>query len=405
MRRTLPLRAYYVASFAVGGVYMPFFPQWLASRGMHGAGLGLIVAAWPGMGIVAPTALGVVADALQLRRGLLQIACGGALVAFGALTAAAARGLPLGFSQLLLAAVAIALFRSPMVMMMDVVAIEHAPRVGTTYGRLRLWGSVGFMAAVSLAGPFVDPKIHPLALPWICTGLVAAAFLCSLALPRHAELPRRDGGHRVLLLATAPDFLLFLAVMFLGQCGHAAYDMCFSMHLRSMGVSQASVGVAWAIGVAAEVILMAASARIFRNYPASALLVLALGAAALRWMAIAAAHSTLVLFALQPLHALSYGLMWLAGVSYTSHRFPTDRSATAQGLLVTATGLGSVAGMLLWAPLFARAGGAFMFAGAACFAVCGCACAFALDRRVRAPVQSTPSPAPNPPQPGTTVSN
>jgi hypothetical protein len=75
--------------------------------------------------------------------------------------------------------------------------------------------------------------------------------------------------------------------------------------------------------------------------------------------------------------------MWLAGVSYTSHRFPPERSATAQGLLVTVTGLGSVAGMLLWAPLYARAGGAFMFAGAACFAVCGCACAFALDRRVQ----------------------
>jgi PPP family 3-phenylpropionic acid transporter len=91
---------------------------------------------------------------------------------------------------------------------------------------------------------------------------------------------------------------------------------------------------------------------------------------------------------LQPLHAVSFGLTWLAEVTYASRRFPAEVLATAQGLFATAMGLGSAAGMVLWGWAYQRAGGPFMFAGAACFAVCASALAVALDRRVRAPVRS-----------------
>ncbi|HZU85592.1 MAG TPA: MFS transporter, partial [Polyangiaceae bacterium] len=138
-RGTLSLRLYYVMSCGIGGVYLPFFPRWLEARGMVGLRLGLIAAAAPAMSVVAPTAFGALADALKLRGGLLQAACAGALLTFGALTLAAAAGAPIGFGALLLVALAFALFRAPMGFIADVVAIELAPRAGTTYGRLRLW--------------------------------------------------------------------------------------------------------------------------------------------------------------------------------------------------------------------------------------------------------------------------
>jgi PPP family 3-phenylpropionic acid transporter len=85
MRGTLPLRVYYVASFAVGGVFVPFFPRWLEARGMFGLRLGIISAAAPAMALFAPAAFGVVADALAIRVGLLQLACLGALASFATL--------------------------------------------------------------------------------------------------------------------------------------------------------------------------------------------------------------------------------------------------------------------------------------------------------------------------------
>jgi MFS transporter, PPP family, 3-phenylpropionic acid transporter len=324
---------------------------------------------------------GVMADVLGIRVGLLQIASAGALVSFGALAGVVALGQPLGFRTLLFAALAIALFRSPMNMMADVVALERAPKLGTTYGRIRLWGSLGFLSAALLASLWVDPH-DASALPLVCTLALAAGFASSLALPRRAEMPTKGDPRGMARLLAEEDFRLLLVATFLGQCGHVAYDMCFSIHLFDLGVPRPLIGVAWAIGTGAEVILMAWSAPAFRSHPAPRLLAIAFAVASMRWVLLSVLRSSAILLILQPLHAFSFGLVWLAAVSYTSERFPPQSLATAQGLVVTAVGAGSIVGMLLWGPVYARGGGAFVFAGAACFAALASAFAVALDRRV-----------------------
>jgi len=387
VRRTLPLRVYYVAAFAVSGIYLPYFPPWLHGRGLVGQSFGVVSAAAPAMGLFAPTAFGMVADALALRTGLLQFACVGTLVAFSALTIAAGFGAALGVGGLFLAAVAIALFRTPMLLMADVVALERAPGVGTTYGRLRLWGSLGFLASALVAGCAVDPR-RAVAVPLACTVAVAAALIAALGLPRGAHLPARQEHRGLSHLLAESDFRLFLFAAFLGNCAQAAYDQCFSLHLFDLGVPRPLVGVAWALGTGAEVGIMACSASLFRVAPVSALFAFALFGGACRWALLAVVRSTPILLALQPLHAVSFGLVWVAEVAYTSRRFPPSSLATAQGLLATAMGAGSVLGMLVWGPVYTRWGGSFVFAGAACFAVCASASAFALDRKVRVPVES-----------------
>lgn len=388
MRLALPLRVFYVAAFAVGGIYLPYFPRWLEGRGMRGLQLGLISAAAPAMALVAPTAFGVLADALALRTGLLQFACAGALTSFVALSAAVGLGVPLGFGGLFFAGLAIALFRSPMLLMADVVAIERAPRVGTTYGRFRLWGSLGFLASALAAGFWVDPHAA-LPFPVACTMALTAGLTAALALPRDVHLPARGRRRGVGRLLAEADFRLFLFAAFLGNCGQAAYDMCFSLRLFDLGVAGPLVGVAWAIGTGAEVLVMAWSASLFGSTSAAALLALALSCASLRWGLLAVVRSPAILLLLQPLHAITFGVLWLAEVAFVSRRYRSSSLATAQGLLVTVMGAGSVTGMLVWGPVYERWGGSFVFGGAACFAVCASASAFALDRRVRVLVEST----------------
>jgi MFS transporter, PPP family, 3-phenylpropionic acid transporter len=384
-RGTLAIRLYYVAAVAVGGVYLPFFPRWLEGRGVFGARLGVVAAAAPAMAVVAPSAFGALADAMRWRGGLLQAACAGALVTFGSVAAMAAAGWPLGFGVLLASALCFALFRSPMGFVADIVAIELAAAAGTTYGRIRLWGSLGFIVTVPVATRYLDP-LAAAGFPIVVTAIVLGALLASLRLPRHAELPGpRDRGDRrgARELVGDADFALFLVAVFLGQCGHAAYDLCFSFRLLELHVPKTTFWVAWDLGTAAEVVMMAYSAPLFREFPAPTLFAFALGAASLRWCALAVVRSPAVLLALQPLHALSFGLAWLASVGYASHRFPRHSIGSAQGLFVTATGAGSALGMIAWGSLYHRAGGAAVFAGAACFSGAACAFAVALDRRGR----------------------
>jgi PPP family 3-phenylpropionic acid transporter len=386
-RGTLALRIYYATALAVGGVYVPFFPRWLEARGMFGIRLGVIAAAWPAMGVVAPTAVGALADALNLRGGLLQLACAGALVTFGSLTVAAAAGLHLGFGVLLLAALTFSLFRSPMGFIADLVAIELAPAAGTTYGRLRLWGSLGFVAAVLAAARYVDPR-EAVVFPAVTTGVIVAALLASLRLPRRAELPDRGGRHGARRLLMDRDFRVFLAAVFLAQWGHVAYDLCFSIHLFDLGVPRMTIGWMWAFGTACEVLMMACAGPLLQAFAPLSLFAFAIGAASFRWALIAVVRSPGALLALQPLHALSFGLAWVSAVSYASRRFPSHSLGTAQGLFSTATGAGSVVGMVVWGSLYQRAGGVAVFGGAACLSACASAFAAALDRRVRLRVES-----------------
>ncbi|HEV3192643.1 MAG TPA: MFS transporter, partial [Polyangiaceae bacterium] len=203
----------------------------------------------------------------------------------------------------------------------------------------------------------------------------------SLRLPRRAAVPTAGPRPGVWRLLGEGDFQIFLAATFLGQCGHVAYDLCFSIRLFDLGVPHATIGVAWAVGAACEVVMMAYAAPLFRAFSPASLFAIALGFASVRWAMIAVVRSSAVLLALQPLHALSFGLAWLASVSYVSHRFPSHLLASAQGFLSTALGAGSVVGMVTWGALYQHAGSRVVFAGAACFSACACAFAIWLSTR------------------------
>jgi PPP family 3-phenylpropionic acid transporter len=126
---------------------------------------------------------------------------------------------------------------------------------------------------------------------------------------------------------------------------------------------------------------MAWSTPAFSAFSAPRLLAFGLAIASVRWLLLAFLRTTASILLFQPLHALSFGLVWLAAVSYAARRFPSHCLATAQGLFGTAVGAGSIVGMLLWGLVYQRAGGSSMFLGAACVSACAFACAVALARK------------------------
>jgi PPP family 3-phenylpropionic acid transporter len=379
MRRVASLCAYYFVAFAVTGAYLPYFPRWLEARGMAGTQFGIISACGPAMGMIAPIAIGVVADTMGLRGGLLQIAWAGALVTLVALTGLAFLHIPLGFITLFGLALALALFRSPTTLVADVLALEYTAAGRSSYGRQRLWGTLGFTAA-AVAIPYIMDPGDAVRFPLVLTGLTLASLLAALVLPGRVTLPVRaaPGGWRSLWAEN--DVRLFFLAAFLSQCAHVAYDLCFTIHLLALGMPRTTVGLTWAVGTGAEVILLAVGSRLFRVLSPASVLTWGLFGACARWMLIASVRSPTVLFFLQPLHAVSFAVVWLALIRFTSQRFPPRLLATAQGTLSTCMGAGSVLGMILWGAVFHRLGGAAVFAGAACFAACASLCALFVRR-------------------------
>lgn len=362
MKRLLTLRFYYAMCFMALGVYLPFFPRWLEARGVQGAAMGVISASLPAMGLVGPLLFGILSDRLGLRGTLLRVACLGAFAGMAAIGAAFALGHPLGFAGIFAAVLAFSLFRSPMISLADVIAMELTG-AGAGYARTRLWGSLGFLVAAIATGRFLDPTA-PAALPLAIAAALFAALLAAWTLPAKSAGPPLPALGEAGSLLARPAVRMFLGASFLAQIAHSSYDLCYTLHLRDLGARDGLVGISWALGVVSEVALMAGSTWIFRRFTPPWLLVIALSGAALRWALIASVTSIPALLALQPLHALSFALMWLASLAYVKESAPPAMLASAQGLFSATQAAGSVVGMPLWGALYHRSGGPVTFGAA-----------------------------------------
>lgn len=382
-QRLVTLRLYYLTTFAAVGAYYPFFPRWLEARGIEGLAMGAIMALAPALGVVSPPLVGFLADALSLRGSLLRVCCVGACLSMAALAATCAvLGAP-GFGVIFPAVLAYAAFRAPMGMIADVVTLESAHREGTTYGRVRAWGSVGFLLGAFGTGRFLDVE-RAVAFPALIAGLLAVSIVSAWTLPAKSHGPRLPVAGEAQALLLSPDFALFLITNLVGQAGHVSYDLCFSLYLRDLHGSPLWIGGAWSLGTLAEVVLMTFAGPLLARFGSRRLMIVAFFGASMRWLIVAHVQSLPLLLALQPLHALTFGVWWISSVAYVRERAPAHALATAQGLFTAAGAVGAVAGMLTWGALYRRAGGSTTFEAASLVSFTAGILAVAWGRQARA---------------------
>lgn len=356
-RTALSLRLFYFMHFGAMGAYLPYFPSWLQAQGIEGFRMSVIVALLPALSIVAPSGFGLLADALGLRGSILRLASLGALLSMLALAWRSSDTAGAQFWSFFTCIVCFGFFRTPLQLLADVVALEQP----SDYARVRMWGSIGFMLVAPVIGHWLAFDRAWL-LPMSVAGLLSLTFFASFGLPKRSGLPPTPVLTEVKRLVGQRGYLAFLAATLLGQGAHIAYELCISLRLRELGVTGGLIGLAWTLGTLAEVALMACSITLFRRFSPVALLAFSLLVSALRWLFLSQVSSFGWLLAFQPLHAITFGLRWVASMALVRH-FATERTlATSQGLFLTATAIGQAIGMLAWGTLYAKIGaGVFLY--------------------------------------------
>jgi PPP family 3-phenylpropionic acid transporter len=332
-RSTLPedgfrlrMAAFYAAIFAFAGVQMPFLPVWLSAKGLDSREIGLVLAsATLVRPVVVPLATRVV-DRFGWSRGSLVAAAWAACASFVLVA------LGDGFAAIIAAFTISALPQALVLPLADAYALRGLAERGRTYGPVRLWGSVAFIAA-SLAGGLALERLGAANLIWVLVAALAAtAAAASLLAPLgphrvDAAAPRSE--------ATAPwrsrAFVAVVAAASLVQASHAVYYGFASLQWAAKGLDGASIGALWAIGVAVEIALFAVSGRIMMRVRALDMIALGALGAALRWAAMAFDPPTALLPFLQCLHALSFGATHLGAMHVLASFASAQRGATAQG--------------------------------------------------------------------------
>ncbi len=346
----------YGALFFSVGMFMPFFPVWLKSQGLDDVQVAWVLAVQSGTRMVASPAVSHLADRLGRLRPVM-LAC-----AIGALAGFLWLEMVDGFQAIMIMVAVTFTAFAPLMPLTEAYAVTAGKRHGLDYGRMRLWGSILFIAGNLFAGVTLD-ILSAGRLVWLLVIAQAVLFLVLMSLPpsgegRSADVRVHDSradGHLSFLSA---GFIVFLLSAALLQSSHALVYGFSAVHWKSQGYSGTVVGLLWGVGVVAEIILFWYSGTVMTRLGAVRLLGLAGIAGCVRWTGLSYDPPLVLLFLLQMLHGLSFGAAHLGAIEFIRRYTPPHRSATAQAIYGAVAG-GIFMTIATWAsgPLY-RAHGA-----------------------------------------------
>lgn len=374
---SLRYATYYIAVFFTLGVYLPFWPLWLADRGLAAWQIAVALALPNWVRIVATPVLAATMDRSDRPRALLLLVALLSLFSFVAF-------IPLdSFAQIMTATVLMSLFMPALVPLGESQVMTAATRHGLDYGRIRLWGSLAFIAATLGAGAALATRPPDTALFLIIAGSAGVALAILVMPPERRVVGPLLERSRVADLLRSRPFLIFLGTASLLQSSHAVYYAFSALHWQASGLSEATIGGLWAWGVTAEVLLFAAGGGLVARFGPRGLLLVAGAAGVLRWALLAATTAWPLLIAAQTLHAATFGAAHLAAMHFISRFAPASSHATAQGLYAAVAG-GLMLGLALLSagPLYKSFGG-WAFAAMVGLSAMGFLIALALPRESR----------------------
>jgi PPP family 3-phenylpropionic acid transporter len=203
----------------------------------------------------------------------------------------------------------------------------------------------------------------------IMAGIVVASAWVPDA--RAVEAAPRTPGEGFVKQLLRPGVLAFYLCVGLMQLSHGPYYTFLTLHLEQLGYSRAVIGLLWAVGVIAEVLMFMAMSRILARFSLRQVLVTSFMLAALRWLLLGSfAEHLWVLVLAQVMHAATFGSFHAAAIHFVQRSFGSRQQGQGQALYAALSGVGGAMGALysgyLWQPL--GAGGTFALASLAAFA-------------------------------------
>jgi nucleoside transporter len=249
----------------------------------------------------------------------------------------------------------------PTLSLTNAICFHHVRDAKEDFGRIRLWGTIGWIAA---SWPFVfilSGKTGP-ALETALTSIFIVAGLASLALAAlcvalpHTPPTKGEGARNAPLAAikllAVPSILVLFVVTFLDAVVHQCYFQWTSPFLERAGLPANWIMAAMSIGQIAEIATMAVLGTVLRRLGWRTTLAVGIAAHALRFFVYALGEPLWLMVGINIVHGMCYAFYFAAVYIFVDERFPKDSRASAQGLFnLLILGLGPFVGSLVWGAL------------------------------------------------------
>lgn len=323
---------------------------------MSVAQIGVLMSLIQVLRIFGPNVWGYVADHSERRVFVLRLTGVAALVSFSGFIFGST------FAHFFAAMVLLNLFTSAQGPMCEALMLSEMRGDLTYYGRIRLWGSIGFIVTVMLSSFLMDWQGTG-ALIWFCGVLLVCVLGAAFRLKDVPRLTHAGKPPALLSVLRKKEVLAFFASTALMVSAHASLYTFYSLYLEKQGYSKTVTGMMWSVGVVAEVLCFYFQAPLFKRWGAKRLMYACFAFGVLRFAMIGAgAQSLALLVAAQLMHAATFALHHSASVQTMQRWFGGALQARGQALYISISyGVGASIGSLALTQVWQSAGPQFIY--------------------------------------------
>jgi len=356
------LSSFYLFYFAYLGAFAPFFALYLKSTGMSAVEIGVLMASPQMTRIVAPHLWGWLADHGGNRLRIVRASGIAGTLVFALVFWSES------FVALFAVLLGMTFFWSAALPLIEATTLSHLGEELGRYGRIRVWGSVGFIIAVVGVGYLLD-HAAPRILLWVILAMMAAMLTQAFFLREAAVAPHADDHLPVWHIVRQPAVIAIVVASAFLAAAHGPYYTFYTIHLVNHGYTKALAGWLWALGVICEIGIFIWMSHLYRAFSLRAILIASALLAALRFLMIGwGADSVGVLLVAQTLHAASFGSFHAAAIGVVHKLFRGRHQARGQAIYGSlAYGFGGAIGGLASGYAWSGLGATWTFTlGAAC---------------------------------------
>ena len=327
------LSIFYYFYFSIVGVYIIFMPKVLSMVGYDASEIGIIFAAAPLVRFILPFLFirGVTLNALIFKISLFILVTSACSFYFSLEY----------FYALLFSNIFLGLGMSLMLPFVEVVSLHSIGK--EDYGKVRLFGSLGFIAVALVLVKFLSSAYIAIDFLLVLTLLSAfVAYKIVLRVPDESYTEEKNSKNDIHIFQ---DWKLW-AGLILMQMSFGSFYNFFTIYETDHGISLDMTIYLWSFGVFVEVLMFLFQGRLLQGNLLNLLRFTAL-ATVLRWFLLFAFPQNLsLLFFAQSLHALSFALFHTAAISYLFRLY--QHKSLAQQLYSGLTyGFGGLSGALI----------------------------------------------------------
>jgi nucleoside transporter len=339
--------------YVVWGAWLPLLGNYLGQSLKFSGGQQAWIFATPAVAAVFALFVGgQIADRYLAGEKVLLVchaACAVLMFAMGTQT---------GFAPMLVLMLLWQLFYVPTLSVTNSIAFHHLAGREREFGQVRLWGTIGWIAASwpyvillrGLTPPQMEKALGSIFLVSGIASLALAAFSFSLPKTPPKKGPADAAAPlKALKLLAVPAFAVLFVVTLMDAMVHQAYFQFTGTFLAKAGLPEGWIPAAMSIGQIAEIATMAFLAFFLKRLGWRKIMIFGILGHAARFFVFAIGDPLALMISINILHGFCYAFFFASVYIFVDEHFPRDSRSSAQSLFnLLILGMGPFIGALLW---------------------------------------------------------